>query len=219
MQGQACNAGHAEPGMQGQTCKAGHAGPGWQGQPNPAQTQSPAQINQAGGEAGGFLRGLRYLVWVPRFSIFFELGCKGPAPRNIGVPLVLLGLALGPGCFFLKTTRPTNLQLFSECHAAGRPASRPWKFLAKVRRASRAKPDQNGPISAETFETESSRAEPDATHALCLSKTSVFTSTYAFLHLLRTHQFLQGILQLCSRNSSPVYVECVFYIFLSNKSV
>ena len=126
-----------------------------------------------------------FLKIIPQHS-----NCRVAVKKHIGDPFGFVWSRPGAGAFFLKTGRPPSLNFFRTGHAAGRPASRPWKFPAKFRRASRAKPDQNGTIAAETCETESSRAEPDATHALCLSKTLVFTSRYAFLHLLRTHCFI-----------------------------
>ena len=175
--------------------------------------------------------------------------------------MVLLGLALGPGWFFLKTSRPQQFQLFSDRPGGRSAGGPPWKFRAGYSRATepsgpvpaglgpdripigtdqtrtgfasprrpsqagpgraeasragpepsragpsraragpgpgragpgpgrvhgppRADPGQTGQIRAETYQTESSRAEPDATNTRLFSKTSVSTMKSVVLHLL-----------------------------------
>ena len=58
--------------------------------------------------------------------------------------MVLLGLALGPGWFFLKTSRPQQFQLFSDRPGGRSAGGPPWKFRAGYSRA----PEPSGPVPA-----------------------------------------------------------------------
>ena len=56
----------------------------------------------------------------------------------------MLGLALGPGWFFLKTSRPQQFQLFSDRPGGRSAGGPPWKFRAGYSRA----PEPSGPVPA-----------------------------------------------------------------------
>ena len=88
-----------------------------------------------------------------------------------------------------------------------------WKKPIRSPIQKRSEPSPTEPIRAAKWKNEPRRAEPEAIHALYLSKTTVFTMNYTFLYPLQIYQFLQWIWQLCCKNSSPVYVEHNFYDF------